>query len=108
MNRMQRIGWMTGWLLAGLLLLQNAALGLAASAESGNPLEGHLLQHSSGTMYVYHAGAKFALSLADLGDQVIEAIPTASASQWTALFDSTPTLAPVQPSRNPQPFPGYS
>jgi hypothetical protein len=82
MKRMRRIGWMTGWLLAGLLLLQNAALGLATSADSSNPLEGHLLQHSSGTMYVYHAGSKFALSLADLGDQVIEAIPTASANEW--------------------------
>ena len=111
---MKRIGWMTGWLLAGLLLLQNAALGLAAdeggapAADSSNPLEEHLLQHSSGTLYVYHAGSKFTLSLADLGDQVIEAIPAASAGQWEALFGGTPTLAPVQPSRNPQPFPGYS
>ena len=108
MKRMKRIGWMMGWLLAGLLLLQNAALGLAASADSRNLREGHLLQHSSGTMYVYHAGSKFTLSLADLGDQVIEAIPTASASQWEALFGSTPDLAPVQPPRDPQPFPGYS
>jgi hypothetical protein len=108
MQRMKRIGSMTGWLLAGLLFVQNAALGLTASAESSNPLEGHLLQHSSGTVYVYHAGSKFTLSLADLGDQVIEAIPTASASQWMALFDNTTTLAPVEPTRNPQPFPGYS
>ena len=103
---MKRIGWI-GWLFAGLLLLEHAAAVWAAPADS-NPLEGHLLQHSSGTMYVYHAGSKFTLSLADLGDQVIEAIPTASASQWEALFGSTPTVAPVQPSRNPQPFPGYS
>jgi len=55
-----------GWLLAGLLLLQNAASGLAA-AEASNPLEGHLPRHSSGAVYVCHAGSKLALSLADLG-----------------------------------------
>jgi hypothetical protein len=103
---MKRVAWM-GWLVAGLLLLENAATGLAAPAE-GNPLEGTLLQHSTGAFYVVHGGLKFAVQVAEISDPVIEAIPTASSSQWEALFANTSNVAPVLPSRNPQPFPGYS
>jgi hypothetical protein len=104
---MKRLRWMIGWLLAGLLLLQDAASGLAAS-ETSNPLEGHLLRHSGGAMYVFHAGSKFAVSLVDLGDQVIDAIPTASSRQWDSLFASTPDGATNSPPVSPEPVPGYS
>jgi hypothetical protein len=46
----------TGWLLPGLLLLQNAAAGLAAPA-GGDPLEGHPLQHTDGSFYLYMVGS---------------------------------------------------
>jgi hypothetical protein len=111
---MKRSGWI-GWLLASLLLLQNAATGLAAPA-GGNPLEGHLLHDSTGTFYLYHGGLKFAVQVADLGDQVMEAIPTASSTQWETLFGTLPSgpgsgpagrLEPAPPGQ-PVPFPGYS
>jgi hypothetical protein len=105
-DMMHRVGWM-GWLVAGLLLLQNAATGLAAPTGS-NLLEGQLLQHSSGSAYVYHDGLKFAVQIADLGDGPIDAIPTASAAQWEGLFGAVPVLRPVPPSGVPEPFPGYS
>ena len=101
---MKRITWM-GWLLACLLLLQNAALGLAAPG-GNDPLEGRLLQDSSGTSYLYHGGLKFTLQLAEVGDRVIEAIPGASPSQWDALLGGVPGAKPLPPS-NP-PFPGHS
>jgi hypothetical protein len=87
----------------------------------GNPLEGHLLQRSDGTWYLYHAGRKFPVQVADLGDPVIEAIPTASPDQWDGLFTGTlsvtPAGAPQQAPAGentpallgqPAPFPGYS
>src|SRR5690242_20099303 len=116
---MKNVRWM-GWLLAGLLLVENAAVGLAAPT-AANPLEGHLLQASDGSWYVYHGGMKFSVQVAELGDAVIQAIPSASADQWEGWFTGTlpstprdgrqsppagqhaPTL-PVQPT----PFPGYS
>jgi len=70
---MKRVSW-TGWLVAGLLLVQSAATGLAAPAD-GNPLGRRLLQRSDGTWYVFHAGLKFTVQAADIGDQVIDAIP---------------------------------
>jgi hypothetical protein len=100
------VRWM-GWLLAGLLLLQAAGAGLAAPAD-GNPLEGRLLQHSDGSWYVYHAGLKFAVQAADLGDQVIEAIPSASPIQWEALFGAGPVLRPLPAPSRPEPSPAYS
>jgi hypothetical protein len=103
---MKRMHW-TGWLLAGLLLLQNTTIGL--SAPSGvNPLEGRLLQDSMGTSYVFHAGAKFKLELAEMGDRVIDSIPTASSSQWEALFGGTPAVKLLPLPINPESFPGYS
>jgi hypothetical protein len=102
----KHVRWL-GWLLAGLFLLQSAAAGLAAPA-AANPLEGRLLQHSDGRWYVYHAGLKFAVQVADIGDQVIEAIPTASSTQWEALFGAGPALRPVLPPGLPEPVPGYS
>ncbi len=102
---MKRIGWM-GWLVAGLVLLQNGAA--VSAAPSGNdPLEGRLLQDSGGTSYVYHAGLKFTLQLAEMSDRVIGAIPTASPSQWDALLGGTPELKPALPPVNPEPWPGY-
>jgi hypothetical protein len=104
---MKRMHWI-GWLLAGLLVLQNSAIGLGAPA-GGNPLEGRLLHDSIGTFYVYHAGAKFKLELAEMGDRVIDSIPTASSSQWEALFfGGTPAVKLLPPPINPEPFPGYS
>jgi hypothetical protein len=103
---MKRVGWM-GWLLAGLLLLQHAATGLTAPA-GDNLLEGHLLQHSGGTWYVYHGGLKFTVHVAELGDEVIEAIPTAQPAQWEALFGAVPAPRPGLPPGVPEPFPGYS
>jgi len=115
---MHRISWM-GWLLAGLLLLQNAAVGLAAPAS--NPLEGRLLHDSSGTFYLYHDGFKFPVQVAELGDAVIQAIPTAAPERWLSVFTETPAVAPAgapQPAPageyapalpgQPAPFPGYS
>jgi hypothetical protein len=116
---MKHVSWM-GWLLAGLLLLDNAAVGLTAPA-AASPLEGHLLQRSDGTWYVYHDGLKLPATVADLGDAVIQAIPTASPDQWTGLFSgtrpATPAGAPLPapageytpaPPDQPMPFPGYS
>jgi hypothetical protein len=109
-----------GWLLAALLLFQNAATGMAASGP--NPLEGQLLRQSDGTFYLYHNGLKFLVPVADVGDAVIEAIPTATADQWNDMFrtsqDNT-TNAPgglqeiagqhyPAPAGQPEPFPGYS
>jgi hypothetical protein len=115
---MQHASWI-GWLLAGLLLLENAAVGLAAPAT--NPLEGRLLQRSDGTWYVYHDGLKFPVQVADLGDAVIQAIPTASPDQWAGLFTGTRPVTPAgapqpapageyspAPPGQPVPFPGYS
>jgi hypothetical protein len=116
---MKNVRWM-GWLLAGLLLVENAAVGQAAAA-AANPLEGHLLQASDGSWYVYHGGMKFSVQVADLGDAVIQAIPSASADQWEDWFTRTlpgaPRVAPQSspageqaptlPSQ-PAPFPGYS
>ncbi len=103
---MKRTHWI-GWLLAGLLVLQNTAIGLAAP-DGANPLDGRLLQDSKGASYVYHTGVKFTLELAELGDQVIEAIPAASPTQWAALFGGAPTLRQLPSPVNPEPFPGYS
>ena len=116
---MKRSIW-AGWLLPGLLLLHNAAAGLAAPAP--NPLEGRLLQQSNGTFYLYHDGLKFLLPLADVGDGVIDAIPTATADQWNAMFAANQSTTPAPsgglqqiagqhypaPPGQPEPFPGYS
>jgi len=89
---MKRLNWF-GWLLAGLLLTQNAAAGHAAPA-STDPLEGRLLEHSGGDFFVYHDGVKFTVQPANTGDQIIDAIPTASETQWSGFF-TAPTLAPA-------------
>jgi hypothetical protein len=128
---MKRFAW-GGWLIAALVVGHSAATSLAQpapncptpvtqyaiSAEciralqhpastSTNPLEGSLLLHSDGALYLYHAGLKYAMYRADVGDRVIEAIATASTEQWDALFGS-----PTEPARQPlniqEPSPGYS
>ena len=98
---MKHASWL-GWLIAGLLILQNANVGTAA-ATSRNTLEGAVLHHSAGALYVYHGGLKFAVQVADLGDQVIDAVPLASPAQWNALFtaDSPERVAPLQPEPAP-------
>jgi len=115
----RRIAWL-GWLFAGLLLVQTAVTGLAAPS-SISPLEGRLLQQSGGAFYVYHAGVKFPVQLADMGDQVLGAIPTATSSQWDTLFGGDTLVKPVpsggagpaghlEPALpgEPAPFPAYS
>jgi hypothetical protein len=99
---MKRLSWI-GWLLAALLLVQNAAAGLAAPA-STNPLEGRLLEHSNGNFYVYHDGVKFTVQPASTGDRVIDAIPSASEAQWDTFFAATAPQAPSAPS-NPAAYP---
>ncbi len=116
---MRRMTWV-GWALAGLLLLHSAAAALAASGP--NPLEGRLLQESNGTFYLYHNGVKFLLAPADVGDGVIDAIPTATPDQWNTMFTTSEgsTAAPssgldgiagqhypAAPGQ-PAPFPGNS
>jgi hypothetical protein len=116
---MKRVSW-TGWFIAGLLLLQNSVNVLAAPTDT-NPLEGHLLQHSTGTWFLYHNGVKFAVQAAEVGDTVIDAIPAASPEQWDSFFGGsftvTPAIAPRQGPAGqqypaapgqPEPFPGYS
>jgi hypothetical protein len=95
-----------GWLLAGLLFMYAGAPGLAAGA-TGDPLQGHVLYHSSGATYLYHAGVKYAVGVADIGDTLIDAIPAASSAQWDALFGLS-VRQPGVPSRNPDPFPASS
>ena len=90
---MKRLHW-AGWLIAGLLLLQNATVALTAPSVD-SPLEGRLLQHTAGTSYVYHGGLKFAVQIAELGDQVIDAIPAASVNQWETFFNMAPVLRPL-------------
>jgi hypothetical protein len=102
---MKHLSW-GGWLLAGVILLQTAATGLANL--DTNPLDGHLLQHSGGTFYLYHSGVKFAVQLVDLGDPVIDAIPNATSEQRVLLFRDGSQLKPILPNRNPEPFPGHS
>jgi hypothetical protein len=92
---MKRLNWF-GWLLAGLLFAQSAAAGLAAPA-STNPLEGRLLEHTNGSFYVYHDGVKFIVQPASTGDQVIDAIPTASESEWNTFFLATVPSEPLIP-----------
>jgi hypothetical protein len=87
--------------------VQTAATGLAAPS-SISPLEGRLLQQSSNTFYVCHAGVKFPVQLADMGDQVLGAIPTATSSQWDTLFGGAAASQPALPPANPEPVPGYS
>jgi hypothetical protein len=99
---MKRYAW-TGWLVAGLLLLQNATVAFGAPGAS-NPLEGKVLQHTTGGFYIYHAGHRYGVQVAEVGDAVIEAIPVANVDEWNALFDAAPLPLP----RNPEPFPGYS
>jgi hypothetical protein len=116
---MRRIAWL-GWPLAGLLLLQNVTAGLAAPA-TDNPLEGRVLWHSGGNVYLYHQGFKFLVERAEVGDQVIDAIPAGSPEQWAALLSGSapvqlqgaPQPSPAgehQPAApgQPEPFPGYS
>jgi hypothetical protein len=93
---MKRLNWF-GWLLASLLIAQNAAAGLAAPA-STNPLEGRLLEHSNGNFYVYHDGLKFTVQSASTGDSVIDAIPTASETDWSSFFTANVPPAPSVPS----------
>jgi hypothetical protein len=57
---------------------------------------------------LYHGGLKFTAPVAEMGDQVIEAIPTASPVQWEALFGAAPAFSPVVPPSRPDPIPGYS
>jgi hypothetical protein len=99
---MKRLNWL-GWVLAGLLLAQSGAAALAAPA-STNPLEGRLLEHSDGNFYVYHDGRKFAVQPASTGDQVIDAIQTASESEWSSFFKASapaPHSAPDHPAAYP-------
>ena len=93
---MKRLTWF-GWLLAGLLLAQNAAVGQAAPA-STNPLEGRLLEHSNGNLFVYHGGVKFNIQPANTGDQIIDAIPTASDTEWSSFFTAIVPPDPWAPS----------
>jgi hypothetical protein len=102
---MIRVRWM-GWLAAGLLLGHTSAVGLAAPAGE-NPLEGRVLQHSSGSVYLYHRGLKFSVHMVQLGDHIVDAIPTATAAEWESLFGAGGELVDV-PRINPEPFPGYS
>jgi len=92
---MKRLNWL-GWLLASLLFAQNAAAGQAAPA-STNPLEGRLLEHTNGNFFVYHDGVKFTVQPANTGDQVIDAIPTASEIQWITFFTASGPPAPSDP-----------
>ncbi len=96
-----------GWLVAALVLLLNAMAALAAPT-AANPLEGHLLQHSSGVLYLYHAGLKFTLEVADVGDRVIDAIPTASQLDWQTLITDTPDVPHISPPGREQPAPANS
>ena len=96
-----------GLLVAGLLLLHNATVALSAPTVA-NPLEGQLLQHSSGALYLYHAGVKFTVRIADIGDQLIEAIPMASGAEWQTVFTDTTGAPPVTPPVREQPAPANS
>jgi hypothetical protein len=98
----KRVAW-SGWLIAGLLIAHNAAAVLSAPA-AGNPLEGHVLQYSTGALYVFHDGLKFSVESADVGDRMIDAIPNATSTQWKALFSGGQSVSPVAP---PEPFPGH-
>jgi hypothetical protein len=102
--QMRYVRWL-GWVFAGLLLL-NASVGAAVAARE-DPLEGRVLEHSNGTLYLYHAGLNFTVVPADVADPLIDAIPTASFEQWQSAFGSTPAPRPSVPN-NPEPFPGYS
>ncbi len=101
---MKRFGWL-GWFLAIAFLLVNAPSGLAVPLRAMNPLEGQLLHHSTGAFCVYHDGIKFELLLADIGDNLVDAIPSATPAQRGSLFTSTHSVSP-EPA--PEPFPGYS
>jgi hypothetical protein len=103
---MKHLGWI-GWLVAALTLMLNATYAVAGAA-SGDPLEGRLLQHTGGAVYVYQGGVKFQLQLAEVGDRMIDAIPSASVVQWEGLFTGQSGSRPPAPATLPQPFPGYS
>jgi hypothetical protein len=96
-----------GWLVAALVLLVNASVTVAAPSLD-NPLEGHLLQHSGGVVYLYHAGSKFTVQVADVGDHVIDAIPTAADVEWQALFGDTPAPRRAPSPGQEQPAPANS
>jgi hypothetical protein len=96
-----------GWLVAAVVLVLNATATLAAPT-AGNPLEGHLLQHSSGALYLYRAGQRFSIQIADVGDGVINAIPMASQVEWQTLLSNTPGAPGVSPPIPEQPAPANS
>jgi hypothetical protein len=81
--------------------------GVMASG-SDDPLEGRLLERSSGEAFVYHDGAKYALQLVRLDDHVTDAIPLASVSQWNAEFSPAPPADGVAPALPSPTVPGYS
>jgi hypothetical protein len=96
-----------GWLVAGSVLLLNATAAVAAPTAT-NPLEGHLLQHSNGALYLYHAGLKFAVQVADVGDGVIDVIPAASQFDWQTWLGDTPGAPRISPPVREQPAPANS
>ena len=96
-----------GWLVAGFVLLFNATAAVAAPT-AANPLEGYLLQHSSGALYLYHAGLKFAVQFADVGDGVIDVIPTASLFDRQRWLTDTPAAPRISPPAREQFAPANS
>jgi hypothetical protein len=94
MNAFSRLGW----LVTAIVLLLHVTEAFATPT-TANPLEGYLLRHSSGTLYVYHAGLKFSVQVADIGDQLIDTIPTASGVEWQSWFGGTTPRSPAAPEQ---------
>jgi hypothetical protein len=96
-----------GWLVAALVLLLNGTAALAAPT-ADNSIEGYVLQHSSGALYLYHAGLKFTVTVADVGDRVIDVIPTASQEEWRTFLADTAGTTRMSPPAREQPAPPNS
>jgi hypothetical protein len=103
---MKRTRWIAPAIGAALVIFGTA---IVWGQDVGSTLQGRLLVRSDGTLYVYRDGLKYAVQPADVGDDVIDAIPTADApvAQLDQLFASTrdpgPAVEPPAPVAPPAP-----
>jgi hypothetical protein len=106
---MRLIRWIVPAIGAALIIVVGTVIVWGQDVDS--TLQGRLLVRSDGTLYVYKDGLKYAVQPADIGDDVIDAIPTADApvAQLDQLFIHDPSaqaapFAPLAPAIQPGPY----
>ena len=79
---------------------------MAVAADKGHtPDEYWYAEDNAGSFYLYHGRLEFAVQMAEVGDQIIAVIPTASSVQWDALFGAPPALTTPLPPDLPDTVP---